>query len=323
MSLAFIVPLVYGRWTSFFATFMLLSILVFMLYSQSIITIELYHKGLDISCYMSIVCFVYAVIERLFLGTSHRSTGGMLNANYYGTIIEFVILIAVYRIITNPSKKKEYFFFIAINILGLFLCDCQSAWLAIIAGTIAILFNNGYKKGAIIFLVTSSALLSIGLMIPGVFPRWDKMPQTFVTRFGIWQIAIKQIFAHPFFGQGILAYFYNHEIYGGYRTYHSHSLFFEPFVSFGLVGVCIAIAYIVSNISYARNNIVFKEYSPIKSMVIAVMVAVLVHGVTDYSIRWIQTGLLLVFILSACFVRKEKSLDNISSGNNVDNQLNI
>lgn len=301
--LSFVVPIVYNRWISVCASFMILVIFIFMLYAQSIMTVKIYHKALDIACYMSIICFTYAIIQKIIMGISYRSTGGLLNANYYGTIIELVVIIAVYRMITNPHHAKKYIPIIAINIIGLFLCDCQSAWIAMFVGVLFVLYFNGYKKQALIFLIVASILIIVGIMVPGVLPRWGKMPQTYDTRLGIWCVALKGIKAHPIFGQGMLTYLFNYDIYGGYKTYHAHSLYLDPILSHGIVGVAIIITYIITVAFKIKNNLVLKECRYVKSIVIGAFIAICVHGFTDFSIQWIQTGMLFAFLISGAFLK--------------------
>lgn len=310
--LIIVVPIFYGRWISVLAGVLFIMVLVYFVYAQSIMTHRLYDKALTICCAMSIVCFFYALMQKLILGMSFRSTAGLLNANYYATIIEFVILICVYRIMTDYKKNKFYIIIIAINIAGLFLSDCQSSWLSIIAGVLLLLFFNGYKRQATIFLAISFLLVILGLSIPGILPRLDRMPQTFSTRINIWTTAWQGIKAHPLFGQGTLTYLFSHELYGGYKTYHAHSLYLDPILSYGIVGVTALLCYITTLIRQTVKNKCPKS-SPAKVLMLSVCAAVCVHGITDFSILWVQTGMLLCFIMSYSGIKgkSDKETKNI------------
>lgn len=307
---AMIIPLFYQRWLGVIVGFFMMIGFIYMLYVQSVLTFKLYHMILDCICVSSIACFIIAVIQKLSCGYLFRATGGLLNANYYGMIIEFVILICIYRIITNPNKSKWYIPIVIVNIVGVFLCDCQSAWLAIIAGVLILLYCNGFKKHAIFFLLIASVLVVIGVTVPGVLPRWDRMPQTFATRLDIWKTAFKGISEYPLFGQGPMSFLLNHKTYGGYLTQHAHSIYLDPLLCYGVVGVGTILIYIVTVIRFAKNNLALKKSPEVTSIVLAIFVASLIHGITDFPLMWVQTGMLFVFIISGVFVNSSSEEKN-------------
>lgn len=308
--LAIVIPIIYGRWISVIAGVGVIIVLLFYLYAQSIMTTQLYEFSIDVACFMSTICFLVAAGQKIYYGYSYRSTAGLLNANYYGTIIEFVVLFCVYRIITGKEKPMYYIGLIAINILGLFLCDCQSAWIAIIAGVFILICFNKYKKHALIFLAISTVLVCIGILVPGILPRWNCMPSTVATRINIWKTALLGIKAYPFFGQGTLTYFHINELYDGYKTYHAHSLYLDPLLSYGIVGVAIMGTYL-----YTYFKELKKQPREIQTLIYAFVATVCVHGLTDITILWLQTGMLLLFVASACFM-KNNFQQIVDTGNN-------
>lgn len=297
------VPIFYQRWISVAVGVLALCVLIFFLFAQNIMTVKLYRKSFEICCLMSIWCFAYAVVQKLVMGAAFRATAGLLNANYYATIIEFVILICVYCIITTPNTYKRYIPIIAINVVGLFLCDCQSSWLPIIVGVLILLYFNGYKKHTLVFLVIATIFMVVIIAIPGILPRLDRFPQTFKTRLNIWTTAIEGIKLHPIFGQGSLTYMYIFEQFGGYKTYHAHSLYIDPFLSFGIVGVGLITSYIIPRIIYLFKVSFGKYTVQIKSIMLASVAAVCIHGFTDFSIFWVQTGMLVCLIVSAVGIK--------------------
>lgn len=297
--LVLLVPIFYTRWISVGASVVFAIMIIFFLYMQSIMTVRLYTLAFKVCCAMSVWSFLYAVVQKIANGAKYRSTAGMLNANYYATVIEFVVLICVYLIITENKHFKRYLAVIAINIAGLFLCDCQSSWLPIIVGILILLFFNGYRRYAVTFLVLSMILISVFITVPGILPRLDRLPQTFQTRLNIWHTAARGIGMAPLFGNGSLGYMYIHEKFGGYRTYHAHSLYLDPLLSYGLVGTSMIISYLFSRIVYLGKTVFCDKNRQIKSIMVATTSAILVHGFTDYSIFWIQTGMLMCLIMAA------------------------
>lgn len=307
-ALVLLVPLFYGRWVSLLAGLLVIVALIFMLFSKSIMTEALYDRALDCCCAGSTICFLFGIIQKIYYGPRFRVTAGFGNANYYGTIIEFVILICVYRIMTNPKGRWFYCGIILMNVLGLFLCDCQSSWLPILVGVLIIFYCNGHKKKTIIFLCIAVGLVAALLLIPNILPRLDRMPQTFATRINIWLTAAQGIKAHPIFGQGTITYMFIHSLYNGYSTYHAHSLYLDPLLNYGVAGVALALRYFWVVISDVQKKRLGVKSRPIKSLALAVVVGVLIHGVTDITIMWIPTAMLLTLILSSFGIEDKKNI---------------
>lgn len=306
--LVLLVPLLFGRWVSLSAGLLVIAALIFMLFSKSIMTEELYNRALDCCCAGSIICFLFGIAQKIYYGASFRVTAGFGNANYYGTIIEFVVLICVYRMMTNPSGRLFYCGIILMNVVGLFLCDCQSSWLPILVGILIIFYCNGHKKKTLTFLCIAVGLVAAGLFIPNVLPRLGRMPQTFATRINIWMTALQGIKAHPLFGQGTITYMFIHELYNGYSTYHAHSLYLDPFLNYGVVGVCVMLRYFWVTTSEALKKQLGDKSRSIKSLALAIVVGVLIHGVTDVTIMWIPTSMLLMVILSSFGIEDKKNI---------------
>lgn len=306
------VPIFYQRWFSVLAGIGAGAVLLFWLYSLSVVTRNGYLLSLDFICAASFIAFFIAVLQKLILGFSFRSTAGLLNANYYGMMLEFSILIALFKILT---QKKHFVFYgcvILSGVAGIFLCDCQSAWLAVIAGALLLLFMNGYQKIGYLFIGASFLLVLALVFVPGVLPRMVRLPQTFATRMNIWETALKGFLDHPLLGQGVLSYYYIHDLYGGYKTYHAHSIYLDPLLSFGLAGVSLLISYITA---YCRNlcrRVKKQENKMLLTLVLAAVAAVMIHGFTDTAVLWIQTGGLWLYLLSgSSLVFQKKKLDKI------------
>lgn len=291
-----VVPACYGRWISVLAGFGGIVVFLFLLFVRAVITEAAYRNALDIACYSSVVPFAFALVQKFICGPDFRSTAGLLNANYYGTVIEFTVLILVYRLMTNPAGRRPYVALIAMNVAGLFLCDCQSSWLPIIAGTLILLFANGRKKQGVAFAAISLLLVVVGLLVPGILPRLDRMPQTFCTRLNIWTTAWKGFLAHPVFGQGMLTYWFVYPLYDGYATYHAHSLFLDPLLSYGLAGTAAVVGYVSTLVRKLLHNWRARLSLSVMTLIGAAMAAVCIHGVTDTSILWVQTGMLFFLI---------------------------
>lgn len=305
--LLIVVPLLYGRYISACAGVGYILGMIFFIFAKSIITKNLYNDIMDVCCASSVICFIYAVVQKLIMGITFRATGGLLNANYYGAICEIVIIIAVYKLISNQRYKGFYITILVMNVIGICLCDCQSAWISVMVGIIGLLFLSGYKKQGFIVLAISLVLIIAGVFVPGLLPRMKVMPQTFSTRKNIWMTAIKGIKAHFLFGQGTLTYLFTYKLYNGYKTYHAHSLYLDPLLSYGIVGVLVMLYYFYGVLKNILNNLKQGFNKKIMSLVLGVTFAVCIHGITDVTVLWVQTGMLVFIVLSGAFVKRQNN----------------
>ncbi len=292
-----IVPLIHRNWISLLAGAGGILVLLFFLYVRSLLTPGRYLVALDWCCLASFFSFFCAVAEKLVLGPCFRATGGMLNANYYGMAIEFLLLICVSRILSSPHHLGFYLQILVINLMGLFLCDSQSVWLAVLGGVVLQLFLAGRHRAAGLFGLFALLFLLVIILTPGLLPRLDRLPESFETRLSIWQTAWKGFLAHPLFGQGLLAYFSIWKDYGGYATYHAHSLYLDPLLSFGAAGTAGIAVYAGFCFRKVKRMLAFSETRGTAALIFSLVFALCIHGVTDLPLLWFQTGML--FFLTA------------------------
>ena len=72
--------------------------------------------------------------------------------------------------------------------------------------------------------------------------------QDFSKRSNIWETAVKGIQAHPLLGKGPLTYFHIYKQYHGHPTQHAHSIYLDPILSHGIIGVILAGIYFAGNL---------------------------------------------------------------------------
>ena len=107
--IALVVPALYQRWLSVFQGFTAILILCFGLLCRTTMTKSLFHRLLDLGCILSVPCFLYAVVQKLWIPSSlldGRASSVFYNPNYYGTILEYCILVSFYRIMTCSERKR-------------------------------------------------------------------------------------------------------------------------------------------------------------------------------------------------------------------------
>lgn len=298
----FLISALYSNQLGLVYSLVIIAILITGFYIRSIMTRQLFNKMMDLACVSSVACAVIALCQKIAVfGTSpnYRPISTFFNANYYGMMIEFVVIIAIYRLLTNKQNIKFYLAVIAMNLLGLYLAASMSSFIAMSFAAVVILLFKGRFKLTALFVIAVGSFIGASMLFPGLFPRVEDIDHTFDQRLLIWSATLKGIKLHPLFGQGPVTYQLIYSQFDGYKTFHCHNLFLDILLNYGFVGAA-AIAFYAfkqmkSLIERFKNNIC----SNMNILVAAITVATIVHGCTDVTIFWIQTGMMFMLIFSS------------------------
>ncbi|GFI40876.1 O-antigen ligase family protein [Thomasclavelia cocleata] len=316
MILTLVISLIYRNWIGVGCVVLIFIFISLMLYYRKYINEEVFELILDMLIALSILWAIYGLYEQLQilnrLGYDHftlkvfsrrenRLNSVFFNANYYAMMIEFIIMMIGYKIFGTKELKKQVYYFITacINFFLLYMTGCRTAFIATaVAMLVFLIINKNYWICSLIGM----ACIVIGIFFiihPEQFPRIEKLIDNFTVRTKIWHAAIEGIKAHPLFGQGPMTYMMIFKQYAGHNTQHAHSIYLDPILSFGVIGVTTLIPYILDNCK--RLFKVYKQKINLRyvALVISCIVVILLHGTLDYTIFWVHTGMLFLMIASS------------------------
>ena len=316
MILTLVISLIYRNWIGAGCVVLIFIFVSLMLYYRKYINEEVFELILDMLIALSILWAIYGLYEQLQilnrLGYDHftlkvfsrrenRLNSVFFNANYYAMMIEFIIMMIGYKIFGTKELKKQAYYFITacINFFLLYMTGCRTAFIATAVAMLVFLIIN---KNYWICCLIGMACIVIGIFFiihPEQFPRIEKLVDNFTVRTKIWHAAIEGIKAHPLFGQGPMTYMMIFKQYAGHNTQHAHSIYLDPILSFGVIGVTTLIPYILDNCK--RLFKVYKQKINLRyvALVISCIVVILLHGTLDYTIFWVHTGMLFLMIASS------------------------
>ena len=140
---------------------------------------------------------------------------------------------------------------------------------------------------------------------PSKFPRVDNIIAYFGTRQGIWDVAIANIKTHPLFGEGPMTYWHIYKAYNGHPTEHAHSIYLDPLLCFGIIGILTILPFIIENIKRLYRLWKTQIDKTLVALIISFTVMIFVHGMLDYTIFFVQTGFLYLLIASSFDIYKE------------------
>lgn len=319
-TISFIVSLIYQNWLGAFISICLIFVLSFILYYRIHIDKELFEFITDLIVVLSFFAALYGLVEYIgilndfgidkfeiifFNSPKNRVNSVFFNANYYAMMIEFFVLIAFYKLLKiknikdNLQKICKLLVIIALNLFLLVLTACRTAWPALAAGILVVLIvDKRYKTCTAIFFIIAVILLYF-LFNPNQFPRVDNIIDYFHTRMTIWEVAIQNIKTHPLFGEGPMTYMHIYKQYNGHPTQHAHSIYLDPLLCFGIIGIISICPYVFNNIKKLYQLWRLKIDKTFVALVVSFTVMILIHGMLDYTIFFVQTGFLYLLIASS------------------------
>jgi O-antigen ligase len=304
--LSFFVAASYRNYVGMAMTLMLLAMLVYSMYLRSIMDRVLFHKLLDLACLMSIPAIVVAIVQKAVTfasDPSYRPVSFFINANYFGMMIEFTVLIALYRAYTNRKFIPLYAVIIGMNMLGMYLCGSMSALAAMSCGIIVfLLYKRRYKLSAL-YVAALLAFFLVNHFLPSIFPRVEAIGSTTDQRISIWHGAVIGISQTPLFGRGLRAYSIIHDSLGTYATYHCHNLYLDCLLNFGVVGCTVFLIFFGWHLRDVLHQVRTHTAGNAVLLFLAALLVTLLHGCTDVTICWTQTGMLFLILFSATGIR--------------------
>lgn len=324
-ALAFIVSLLYRNYLGAVCSIGILIILSFTLYYRVHITKELFEFIMNVIIVLGVLAALYGLVEYMgilnsldidefeviiFNSPKQRVNSVFFNANYYAMMIEFFICIAFYKILRIENIKIQYKQFIyyvltiALNLFLLVLTACRTAWFALAGGILIMLILDKHFKTCLSIFGCCVAAGIYFLFNPSKFPRVDNIIAYFLTRANIWKVAVQNIIAHPLFGEGPMTYYHVYKSYHGHPTEHAHSVYLDPLLCFGVIGILTIIPYIFDNLK--RVYYLWKSHidKTLVALIVSFVVMVLIHGLLDYTIFFVQTGFLFLLITSSFDIYK-------------------
>lgn len=323
--LSAIVSLFYQNYYGFVCSIGILVILSFVLYYRIHIDSRLFEYITNCIIVLSIFAALYGLIEYIGILNSYnidqfeimifnrpqdRINSVFFNANYYAMMIEFFVCLTFYKILKIKDIKlewKKFIYYVAViglNLFVLLLTACRTAWPALAGGILIMLIVDKHHKTCACILALVIVACIYFLLNPSKFPRVDNIVAYFMTRADIWEVAIQNIITHPLFGEGPMTYMHIYPLYHGHPTEHAHSIYLDPLLCFGIVGLLTIAPYIYSNIQRLYRLWKLKVDKTLVALIVSFTVMIFIHGILDYTIFFVQTGFLYLLIASSFDVHK-------------------
>lgn len=284
--------------------------LVFLvaIYVRSVMTIRLFEAVLNISCVASLFSSAVIILQVVSNpnGLSSRAASTFMNANFYAAIIEMVVLFCVYNLVKAEQKyTKFYVLVIAMNLIGLYLCNSRTAMLALVAAVGVFLLLSRQYRALLISIAAGLSFLAIISQFHFMQDRFNSTLSDLDLRISIWKTAVSGILNSPLFGRGSGSYQLASQVFGGPVQPHAHNLLLDPLLNYGLAGVALLAAYLKHNFKAINRLQTSRQENSIQLMIYGLLTGVVIHGLTDITLFSLQTGLLFFMVLGSAGIRED------------------
>lgn len=282
---------------------------VFFMYYRTIINRKLFSKIINLYMIVSIFCFILTILTVLYKKFSmnlkfyefieymslHRPISSFFNTNYYATICEFIIIIAMYYFLSNKNKKSRLYFLCVSTLafIVLFLTENRTALPTILIATLVLSLTKNNKKVFAFLGVFTTVIVVLMFFSNKIFPRYEFIGNSLGTRKEIWKNATELFKQTYLFGSGPMAY--QNASWVTHPANHAHNILLDVLINFGIIGnLVIAPLFIglCKQVYDIRKRNLFR-------LIIALTVVVILHGMLDVTILWHQTAYIYFSVLLA------------------------
>lgn len=326
-----LVSLIFGNYLGALLSVGMILLFIDVIHYRRYIHKEMFDIIIDVMIILSIASVIASIFEQFYyLNTVEKMTGFFdiqnkpehrvhaffFNANYYSMMIVFVEMFCVYRFMTVNKLQKRLLYTAAglVNLFALFLTGGRIAWLCMALGLLVMIVTNKWYKTFIAACLGIGGGVAILATKPGLIPRLASKGLDLGRRARIYEAAGMMIEDTWLFGHGPLTYF---NLYDGYyddyvarygseqlnklgiSAPHSHSMFLEPWVSFGVIGTAIIGWYLVSQMRRVFRLFTRGSDRAVGSLILGCVVMTLAFCIIDFPIFWVQTGGLFLILLGS------------------------
>ena len=162
---------------------------MFFMYYRSIINRKLFSRIINLYMIVSIFCFILTILSVLYSKFSmdlkmyefieymalHRPVSSFFNTNYYATICEFIIIIAMYYFLSNKNKNNRLYFLCVSTLafIVLFLTENRTALPTILIATLVLSLTKNNKKVFAFLGIFTVVIVILMIFSNRIFPRYE------------------------------------------------------------------------------------------------------------------------------------------------------
>jgi exopolysaccharide production protein ExoQ len=241
----------------------------------------------------------------------------LLGANQIGYACGFAIFIAQYLILTREkeSRWKVCAVFLAITMLRSL---SKTTIVACLAGeAFLLIWGRAFSRRAkIMVLVITLVVIAAGWGLieayAEVYATAGNQAETLSGRLGIWVIMLGEAVEKPWFGHGFHSVWKVLPPYGPdqFEIRHAHNEVLQQFYAYGVAGVLMLIALYSSFYRHVKRM----DKSPVRSLLLALLLFVLVRGLADTEAFDLSLPLWAIVLFSPMLAQGSRFQTKLNQG---------
>ena len=269
---------------------------------------DVFNRAIAILGLGSVAACISAVAQCITYNSPYyRPTAGAFNPNYYGMLIVFTAIMAAVKVMEKDNSSEEersagnWFQFpkwawcviTAINLFALLYSRSRSSLLAFMACVFIYLVLSRRWIIAAVCVAGFAGVWVLGLLRPDIFNWENTLGFIFEQRVDIWMNAWEAYlgsFRSIMIGRGPMTYYFAKVS----DAMHAHNILFDTLINVGVFGLGAYVWVIVDILRDSWTN--FKSHGREWLLSAVIVAEILVQGVFDVTIMWLQTGLMFMFL---------------------------
>ncbi|MBG9984057.1 O-antigen ligase family protein [Aerococcaceae bacterium DSM 111022] len=291
--------------------FLLLGLL--FVYYRRYITAPIFLLILKIFLVGSIILAIYAFIVYAYYSLTHgygilyvfkyaaiqtRAEATFFNANYYGLYCVFMVLTAIYFLLKVPTKRWRIISIIAIiaNLVSIILTASRFFPVTLIVAVVMMLIFVD-KRWAYTAIALGAAVILALIIKPELMPRLENLDYAFEDRFDLWDVGLSIFKTSPLVGRGAMSYQKFYYLFTDDADMHAHSLYVDTLANYGIIGIILILIIFWPLVKSMYQLFKKKALRPEFGLLFGFIVNVFFHGIMDFAVFWVQTGLIFLMII--------------------------
>ncbi|WP_124058000.1 O-antigen ligase family protein [Vaginisenegalia massiliensis] len=226
-----------------------------------------------------------------------RAESTFFNANYFGLFCIFCTLIAIYFLLSKTSLawKLISVFCLLLTLIAIVLTASRMLLPTLFISSVWLIYFMHKKLGLYVLglIGLATALLVLN---PHVIPRFQSLQYGFKDRFWLWETGWKIFTTSPLTGRGAMSYVRYYYLFDGKPQMHAHQILIDSLANYGLVGLMLLSVATADFWRWLASGVRVGELRKGLGLVTAFILAVVIHGMMDVSVFWVQTGYIFLLV---------------------------
>ena len=255
------------------------------------------------TCCLALVGWILPAQSDLRLGDEE-----LLGGNQFGFACALAIFFAQYLIFTQ-SRQRRWNYVVAFLAVTLLRSLSKTTIVAFVAGEaiLLILEKSISRKTKTMLILATVVVISLasGLLISyyAIYTSAGNQAETLTGRLGIWAYILNEAVDRPWIGHGFHSVWKVIPPFGDFEARHAHNELLQQFYAYGVAGIVMLVGLYGSFYRQIKKL----SQSPLKTLLLGMLVFVVVRGFADTEAFDLSFPLWAIVMFSALMAQSQRA----------------